>query len=311
MLLLILLFAQLLQLEHLQPTLVAEECCAELDHLRIYSVVGWDLCDKPTVARLNEGYHLQVNVNALLNLLETHATRVDDRLVHVTAIVVPQAPVLLLTLVDEVADIVVGAVPQTSQNAKLSLRSRICLDLKALSAVNDVFSHADFELELRDHAVQSPSIELNIPGHLFSDQQLQLLHSSVLRLTLHPLVQSPLVALLIDEQLLLMLINVKFKQVLSHQILDLLLVALDLILHPHCLSILVLVQLPPDSLDLRDPYLMCRVGIDVRHTIIALNRHEVLQRAHVVLVDLLAEDFVSDFDIRKLLVNRLNPLSTV
>ena len=43
MLLLILLFAQLLQLEHLQPALITEECCTELNHFSIDGVVWRDL----------------------------------------------------------------------------------------------------------------------------------------------------------------------------------------------------------------------------------------------------------------------------
>lgn len=51
-----------------------------------------------------------MDVNALLNLLKTHSPVVNDRLVHVTAIVVPETPVFLLSLINEVADVIVSAI---------------------------------------------------------------------------------------------------------------------------------------------------------------------------------------------------------
>ena len=75
-----------------------------------------------------------MDVNALLNLLKTHSPVVNDRLVHVTAIMVPETPVFLLTLINEVADVIVSAISQTSQNAQLSFCSRILFISASISA---------------------------------------------------------------------------------------------------------------------------------------------------------------------------------
>ena len=198
-------------------------------------------------------------VNALLYLLKTHSPVVNDRLVHVTAIMVPETPVFLLALINEVADVIVSAISQTSQNAQLSFCSRISLYLKALGTINNVFSQANLQLDLSNHAVETPSVELNISGHLFPNQELKFLHSSVLRFTFKLPIQPFLVALLADQQLLLMLIDVKFEQVFTHQILNLPLIALDLVLHSHSLGISVFVEPSPDSLNLLDPDLVCSV----------------------------------------------------
>ena len=60
-------------------------------------------------------------------------------------------------------------------------------------------------------------------------------------------------------------VNIELKKILSHQIINLPFVALDLVLNPHDFRITVLVELTPLSLDLRDPDLMgcvtcCHVG---------------------------------------------------
>jgi len=51
-LLLLLLFTKLSNLEHLKPALVAKDFCTELDHLTVDRVVRWDVCNKPCVTRL-------------------------------------------------------------------------------------------------------------------------------------------------------------------------------------------------------------------------------------------------------------------
>ena len=110
MLLVVLLLAQLLQLEHLQPALVAEEGGAELDHLSIDVVVWRDVSNELAVARLDIGDHLQVQLYTLLNLFERQAAQVDVWLVHVASKFVPKSPVLLLSLVDEVSDVLISAI---------------------------------------------------------------------------------------------------------------------------------------------------------------------------------------------------------
>ena len=109
-LLVVLLLAELLQLEHLQPAFVAKECSAELDHLRIDVVVWRDVSNKLAVARLDIGDHLQVQLYTFLNLFERQAAQVDVWLVHVATKFVPKSPVLLLSLVDEVSDVLIGAI---------------------------------------------------------------------------------------------------------------------------------------------------------------------------------------------------------
>ena len=85
-----------------------------------------------------------------------------------------------------------------------------------------------------------------------------------------------------------MLIDVKFEQVFTHQILNLPLIALDLVLHSHSLGISVLVEPSPDSLYLLDPNLVCSVRINMRHAVISIYRHQMLKSSHVILVYFLA-----------------------
>lgn len=100
-----------------------------------------------------------------------------------------------------------------------------------------------------------------------------------------------------------MLIDVKFEQVFTHQILNLPLIALDLVLHSNSLSISVLVEPSPDSLNFLDPNLVCSVRIDMRNAVISIDRHKMLKSSHVILVYFLAEDLVSNLNIRQLSVN--------
>ena len=68
MLLVFLLFSQLSQLEHLEPTLVAEHFSAELDHLAINGVVGGYVSDQPRISRLYIGNHLHVDFDTFTEL---------------------------------------------------------------------------------------------------------------------------------------------------------------------------------------------------------------------------------------------------
>jgi len=66
-----LLATELLDLEELEPAFVAEEICAELDHLTVDQVVRWDIpCDQLHISRLQVSYHLQVYIDALRELMK-------------------------------------------------------------------------------------------------------------------------------------------------------------------------------------------------------------------------------------------------
>ena len=52
-----LLLAQLANLEHLQPAFVSKHFSAELDHLTVYCVIGWNITNKLSIFWLDIGNH--------------------------------------------------------------------------------------------------------------------------------------------------------------------------------------------------------------------------------------------------------------
>ena len=74
MLLTVLLFTQLAKLEDLEPALVAEDLCAELDHLGVTCVVGWDVPHELQVPWLDIGDHLHVDFDLIGQLFVIKAS---------------------------------------------------------------------------------------------------------------------------------------------------------------------------------------------------------------------------------------------
>ena len=93
----------------------------------------------------------------------------------------------------------------------------------------------------------------------------------LLRAILQLLIDSIEVRLGTKQQLLLVRIDVKLEEVIAHQGVNQLFVALNLILDPHDLAVPGLVQFSPHSLDLGDPGLVRMVRRLLRP--LTLNRH--------------------------------------
>lgn len=68
---------QLSNLEHLQPALIAKVDSAELNHLSVELVVGWDVSNQHLVAWLNIRDHKQVHIDTILKLLQGESIIVD------------------------------------------------------------------------------------------------------------------------------------------------------------------------------------------------------------------------------------------
>jgi len=146
-----------------------EYISAELDHLSIDTVVRWDLIR-------DEGFESRLEV---LDAHQAVVDFVDDRdelllLVGYLRLVVetgavPVSPGLLLALDHEVAQVFPGLVAKSLHHLHLLDQSSVLLDQHPLREFDDVLVHSAFDLVLDDAVVESPSVELLILGHGFSE----------------------------------------------------------------------------------------------------------------------------------------------
>ena len=172
-------------------------------------------------------------------------TAVLDRGLVVEAEFVPDTPWLLLSLLNEVVDVIIGAVSQLGQELQFSLRLCIGLDLEPLRTVDDVLRHPHLDPVFDQVAVEAPGVELLLPLQLFSDALLE--HENLfLRLRRVSLLLQPLeLALCIQQDLLVSKVYVQLEHVVPSEILDVPLVSLDLVLDAHDLLITAPVEPPP------------------------------------------------------------------
>ena len=168
MLLIFLLFPELSQLEHLEPALVAEALSAPLDHFTVQSVVGWDVIHQLGIPGLYVSNHHQVCFDPLTQLVIVEAAVLNRRLV-IETIFVPVSPGLLVTLINEVLDVIIGAVSEHGQKVELSLSLIVSFDLESLGTVDDIFRHPDLNTVLDDMIVETPGVKLLLLSNLISD----------------------------------------------------------------------------------------------------------------------------------------------
>lgn len=124
----------------MEPALVAEDHCAELNHLTVKCVVRWDISDQLGIPWLDIRNHQEMHVDSLLKLGQVESHVLNRGLV--VAITIPDSPLLLLSFIDEVPNVVIGAISEHLQELKFSLGSRICLHSEALGTVDDVLRHS-------------------------------------------------------------------------------------------------------------------------------------------------------------------------
>ena len=175
-LLILLLLSKHLELEELEPTLVAKVLRAKLNHFAVDHVVGGDVFDQLGVQRLDICNHHEVCIDPLGNLLQVEVTVLKRGLV-VEARAVPVAPRFRLSLRNEVPEVSVEAIAHIFEQSKLSLRLYIRLYGDSLGAVNHIFRHAHLQTILDDVVVEPPGVEINLSVQLISVSLLQGLYS--------------------------------------------------------------------------------------------------------------------------------------
>ena len=78
----------------------------------------------------------------------------------------PGPPGLFLSFLNEVAQVMVGTISQHLKQGEFPLRLIISFDSQALSTVNNVLSHANFDAVLYDIIVKTPSVEFHLAVQL-------------------------------------------------------------------------------------------------------------------------------------------------
>ena len=160
---------------------------------------------------------MKVLVNLLPNLEVRKFERLERRFeivpiaVHMTTI--PNAPGLLFSLLNEGVQVLIRAIAEKFKNTEFSLCLFIRFHQESLCAIDDILCHSHLNPVWNDVIVEAPGIELNLAIYLLSHTLLQLLDFLGFLILLQDLVHSGFLASDSGEDLLLVCIDIKFKQI--------------------------------------------------------------------------------------------------
>ena len=163
---------------------------------------------------------------------------------------------LFLPLIDKKPDIIIGSIPQLLEYIQLSLCSCICFYLKTLCTFNKILGGTNFKALLYDKTVKAPGEVFIFQTHLFSNSLLQCLYLRLNMIVFNLLINFEYIALGREKNLLLTSVYIKFKEILTHQVIDLRFISTNFILDSNSFSVAMLIELTPDFLYFSYPYLV-------------------------------------------------------